>query len=89
MNDPIEKEKKDCIKVTIIVPCQRCGSNQYVEIQKANKYTHLSELVLKHTEMDRIEAFGHSRLLCKACQSEYHRLIDRRKEDVFCFLTDQ
>ncbi|NQU04260.1 MAG: hypothetical protein HQ589_08945 [Syntrophaceae bacterium] len=73
-----EKQKGDKIKLTIIVPCQRCGANHYQEIASASKYIHLSETITNNTKLVSMSMFGKSRLICRSCVLAYETLADQR-----------
>ena len=73
-----EKLKQENIKLTIIVPCQRCGANQYQEIASTPKYIKLSETITNNTNLVSVSMFSKNRIVCLSCVRDYETLIDKR-----------
>ena len=82
-----EKLKNESIKLTIIVPCQRCGTNQYQEIASTRKYVNLSETITSNTNLVSMSLFGKNRIVCPSCVRDYETLIDKRAGAVDEFFT--
>lgn len=85
-----EEEKNRHLKITIIVPCQICGENQYAEISMMDKYLSINAAVSTYTNLKEVSnLYGRrSRHMCPSCREKWEKLTDSNKEKMDRFFIE-
>jgi uncharacterized protein YcbX len=82
------KDKDRHVKVTLIAPCQRCGTNHVADIKAAEKFKQLTLAITQNTELETKDVFGMSLLICKGCTQAHNDFVEARKTDVDLFINN-
>lgn len=75
------------IKVVLIVKCEKCESNHVYDGYLSKHDTLQSQIVAK-TNLEQINAFGTTMIICRTCANLYDELTENRKKTVEEFVGD-